>query len=247
MAQGYPQAPHGQPAYGQPPYGQPAHGQAPYGQAPYGQPAHGQPAHGQPAHGRPPYGQSPHGAQPYPPQPPYGQYPPQQPHPRPYPPQPYGRSPQQPHPPQAYAPGVRRPAEAGSIRRFLAATLDAALALAAGFAAAKSASGPDGPVGVYFGTLFGVFLGASFANQVLLARLTGFSLGKGVLATRVVRHKDGSRPHTWRLTKRWLLGYVIVVVGLLTEDPESEGTAVGVRVVRRKHLREYQQATGRLG
>ncbi|MFF1906041.1 RDD family protein [Kitasatospora sp. NPDC058218] len=220
MAQGYPQAPYGQPAYGQPPSGQPAYGQPPYGQGPYG-------------------------AQPYPPQQAYGQYPPQS-HPQPYP-QPHHPQPYPSYPQQAQAPRARRPEEAGSIRRFLAATLDGVLALAAGFAAAKAASGPDGPVGVYFGTLVGVFFGASFANQVLLARLTGFSLGKGVLATRVIRRKDGSRPHTWRLTKRWLLGYVIVVVGLLTEDPESEGTAVGVRVVRRKHLREYQQATGRLG
>ncbi|MEV6973821.1 RDD family protein [Kitasatospora sp. NPDC093806] len=143
-------------------------------------------------------------------------------------------------------PTVPRPAEAGSIRRFLAATADAALAAGAGFAAAKAAAGPDGSPATYFATLPAVFLAASFANQVLLTRLTGFSLGKGLLALRSIRRKDASRPHTWRLTKRWLLGFVIVVVGLLTEDPESEGTAVGVRVVRRKHLREYRQATARL-
>ncbi|MFJ9949940.1 RDD family protein [Kitasatospora sp. NPDC091207] len=223
MAQGYRPAGQPYPQQGYPQQGQPPQ---PYGQQPYGQ--------------YPPPQPYPHAPGPYPPQP----YPPQG-HPQqPYPQQPY---PQQPYAQQPYAQQVPRPAEAGSVRRFLAATLDGVSALAAGFAAAKAASGPAGPAGVYFATLVGVFFGVSFANQVLLARLTGFSLGKGVLATRVIRRKDGSRPHTWRLTKRWLLGYVIVVVGLLTEDPESEGTAVGVRVVRWKHLREYQQATGRLG
>ncbi|MFI9325968.1 RDD family protein [Kitasatospora sp. NPDC052868] len=205
----------------------------------YPPPQYGQQQYGQQPYGQQPYPQGPYAQQPYPPQP----YPPQA-HGQPYPGHPH---PGQPYPQQQAAARVPRPREAGGIRRFLAATLDCLVAVTAGFAAAKAASGPDGPVGVYFGTLLGVFLAASFANQVLLARLFGFSLGKGVLATRVVRRKDGSRPHTWRLTKRWLLGYVIVVVGLLTEDPESEGTAVGVRVVRWKHLREYQQARARLG
>ncbi|MFF2038900.1 RDD family protein [Kitasatospora sp. NPDC058170] len=208
------------------------------------------PQSGQQPYGQQPYPPGPYAQQPYPPQP----YPGQQHQVPPYPAQPYQSPPYgpqqahgQPYPPQQGAARVPRPKEAGGFRRFFAATLDCLVAVTAGFAAAKAASGPDGPAGVYFGTLVGVFFAASFANQVLLARLAGFSLGKGVLAARVIRRKDGSRPHTWRLTKRWLLGYVIVVVGLLTEDPESEGTAVGVRVVRRKHLREYQQAKARLG
>ncbi|MFE2720968.1 RDD family protein [Kitasatospora sp. NPDC059327] len=223
------------------------------GHQPAGQPYPRQDHPPQPYAGQQPYGRRPYG--PYvPPQPSPqapGPYPPQGHPPQPYAPQAY--APQQAYaqqlyaPQQPYAPRVPRPAEAGSVRRFLAATLDGVAALAAGFAAAKAASGPAGPAGVYVATLVGVLFGVSFANQVLLARLTGFSLGKGVLAARVIRREDGGRPHTWRLTKRWLLGYVIVVVGLLTEDPESEGTAVGVRVVRWKHLREYQQATGRLG
>ncbi|WP_327676784.1 RDD family protein [Kitasatospora sp. NBC_00458] len=188
-----------------------------YGAPQYGPPQYGAPQYGPPHQGAPQYGPPQYGAAPYPPQ-------------------------AQPSPPR-----VPRPPEAGSFRRFLAATADALAAVAAGFAAAKSASGPDGSAGTYFGTLAAVFLAASFTNQVLFTRLTGFSLGKGLLALRSVRRADGGRPGTWRLTKRWLLGFVIVVVGLLTEEPESEGTAVGVRVVRRKHLREYRQAGVRLG
>lgn len=219
-----------------------SHPQGPSGQGPYQYPAPG------------PYGQQP---QPYPPQ----AYP-QQPQPyaqqQPYPPhapfQPQHPQPQHQHlqyQPQHHHPGQApqrppAPAEAGDGRRMLAALLDGVFALVAGFAAAKSSSQHGGSVGDYFGLLLAVAVGFSFVNQVVLARLLGFSLGKGLLAARVIRYKDVSRPGTWRLTRRWLLGFVLIPIGLMVEELEP-AEACGVRVVRRKDLAGWEQRAGLLG
>ncbi|OKI14152.1 RDD family protein [Streptomyces sp. CB03911] len=223
MAQAHPQG-----SYGQGPYQQPAAG--PYGQQPY-----------------PPQPQ-PYGQQPYPPQPqPYGQQPyPQQPYgQQPYPQHPQYPQPQYPHP--AHGPQrLPAPEEAGDGRRILAALLDGVFALVAGFAAAKNSSQHGGSAGTYFGLLFAVAVGFSFVNHVVLARLLGFSLGKGALAVRVIRYKDVGRPGTWRLTKRWLLGFVLIPIGLMIEELEP-AEACGVRVVRRKHLADREQRAGLLG
>ncbi|MFI2608649.1 RDD family protein [Kitasatospora sp. NPDC018619] len=211
-------------------------------------------------------------AQGYPPPQYGGPYPPQQqpqPYAQPYPAQPYQPYPnqyQQPYQPQPYAPPHPRralppcPREAGGGRRFLAIVLDWLFAVGLGFAAANAASRPrtrtvaghavhsGGPVVPYVVALLVVGLGASFLNQVVLARLTGFSVGKGILAMRVVRRKGVVRPNTWRLTRRWLIGFVILAVAFLTEDFDTEdGDVVGMRAVRWKHLREYQQAAAGLG
>ncbi|MCX5213020.1 RDD family protein [Kitasatospora sp. NBC_00240] len=219
-----------------------AHPQGSYGRGPYQQPAAG------------PYGQQ---APPYPPQPyPYAQ----QAYPRPpYPSQPYAEQqpypqhpqPQQSHYPQSPHPGhgpqlPPAPEEAGDGRRILAAVLDGVFALVAGFAAAKSSSQHGGSAGAYFGLLLAVSVGFSFVNHVVLARLLGFSLGKGLLAARVIRYKDVSRPGTWRLARRWLLGFVMLPIGLMLEELEPE-EACGVRVVRRKHLDGWKRRAGRLG
>ncbi|MBP0451680.1 RDD family protein [Kitasatospora sp. RG8] len=227
MAQGYPPGSYGQQQYGQ---------QPPYGQNPYGQ--------------------NPYGGQPYPPHPGGPQYQQAPQHQQPYPQQQYGQQPQ-PHP---YAAPVPKPKEASGFRRYPAILIDCALAVVLGFVAANAASHPKqtahaaghaahatGPAVPYFVALLLVGLGVSFVNQVLLARIAGFSVGKGVMALRVIRKKDVSRPHTWRLTKRWMIGFVILAVSLITEDFEDEGEVFAVRVVRWKHLQEYQQATGRLG
>ncbi|MER6300191.1 RDD family protein [Kitasatospora sp. NPDC001539] len=203
-------------------------------------------------HGPDPYARGPYAQ-------PYGQ---QQP-PRPYgqPPQPYGQQPY-PHPPTVLPPC---PKEAGGGRRFLATVLDFVLAVGLGFAAARAVDAAgrpkpvahaaghavrhgSGPVVPYFVTLLVAGLLASFLNQVVLTRLTGFSVGKGILAMRVVRRKGVMRPNTWRLTRRWLLGFVYLAVMFLSEDFEvSEGDVVGMRSVRRKHLREYRRAVAPLG
>ncbi|GAA4998044.1 hypothetical protein GCM10025734_31160 [Kitasatospora paranensis] len=85
----------------------------------------------------------------------------------------------------------------------------------------------------------------SFANQVLLARLTGCSVGKFLVATRVVRKGDGGRPGTWRLARRWfvagLLGWAVVVVNAVFDSRDgfdAPDDLEGVLIVRRKHLRE---------
>ncbi|MEU3569915.1 RDD family protein [Kitasatospora sp. NPDC036755] len=236
MAQGYPPPQYDRNPYAQP---QPQH-QQPYPQSqPYPPPQHQQPY---PAQGYPPQG--------YPAQ--------QQPYPQPYPPQPHPG----PHP----GPGQPRralppcPKEAGGGRRFLAIVLDWLFAVGLGFVAANAASRPrashaaghaaqgGGPVVPYFVALLAVGLAASFLNQVVLARLTGFSVGKGVMAMRVVRRKGVTRPNTWRLTRRWLIGFVILAVAFLTEDFDTDdGDVVGMRAVRWKHLQEYRQAVAPLG
>ncbi|MFF2145621.1 RDD family protein [Kitasatospora sp. NPDC058190] len=231
MAQGYPPPQYPQNGYGQPQPPQNGYGPNPYAQSPYGQ----QPYPAQ--------------QQPYPPQ--YQQQ---------YQQQPYAASPY----PQAQPTLPPCPEEAFAGRRFLAIVLDFVLALGAGFAAAvaddntaKHAKPVVHAVGhaavqssvVPFWVAFlGVGLITSFLNQVVLARLTGFSVGKGILAMRVVRRKRVMRPNMWRLTRRWLLGFVFLAVVLISEDFDvSEGDVVGMRSVRWKHLQEYEQAVGRLG
>ncbi len=138
--------------------------------------------------------------------------------------------------------------------------LDCAFAVGLGFVAANAASRPKvkhvaghavqtgGPAVPYFVALVVVGLLASFLNQVVLARLVGFSVGKGVLAMRVVRTKRVMRPNTWRLTRRWLLGFVFLAVAFLSEDFDlDDGDVVGMRAVRWKHLQEYRQAVAGLG
>ncbi|MFD0277089.1 RDD family protein [Kitasatospora sp. NPDC127111] len=237
MAQGYPPGSYGQQQYAQNPYGQNPYGGQPY---PPQQPYPGQPPYQQAPQPYPPQ-QAPQHQQPYPPQQQYQQAPPyqgQQPHQG----QPYGHAPQQPN-----GARVPRPEEASGFRRYPAILVDWLLAVVLGFVAAKAAGGSKvDHAGAYFGTLLVAGFGASFVNQVVLGRLLGFSVGKGLMALRVIRKKDGSRPNTRRLTKRWALGFVIIAISLITEDYEDE-EFMGVRVVRWKHLREYQQATGRLG
>ncbi|MET8539713.1 RDD family protein [Kitasatospora sp. NPDC004799] len=238
MAQGYPP---------------PQYGQNPYAQQPQPHP----PAQPYPQQGYPP-------AQPYPPQPypqqgyaPQGYAQPPAPAPQGYP-QPYPTPSPRPEPPRRALPPC--PKEAGGGRRFLAIVLDWLFAVGLGFVAANAASRPrtrhvaghavqsGGPVVPYFVALLLVGLGASFLNQVVLARLTGFSVGKGIMAMRVVRRKGVMRPNTWRLTRRWLLGFVILAVAFLTEDFDTDdGDVVGMRAVRWKHLQEYQRAVAALG
>ncbi|MEU8919370.1 RDD family protein [Kitasatospora sp. NPDC048545] len=253
MAQGYPPPQQ----HGQNPYGQNPYGQGPYGQDPYGQP---QPQPYPPQQGYPqqqqPQGYPPQGyAQPSAPQ--YGQpQPPQYGQPQPYP-NPYPQQPEHPRPGAALPPC---PKEAGGGRRFLAIVLDFALAVGLGFVAADAASRPKvrhvaghtvqsgGPAVPYVVALLVVGLAVSFLNQVVLARLVGFSVGKAVLAMRVVRTKRVMRPNTWRLTRRWLLGFVFLAVALISEDFDlDDGDIVGMRAVRWKHLQEYQQAVAGLG
>jgi hypothetical protein len=236
MAQGYPPPQYPQNGYGQPQPPQNGYGSNPYAQSPYG---------------RQPY---PAQQQPYPPQYQQPQYQQQ------YQQQPYAANPY----PQAQPTLPPCPEEAYAGRRFLAIVLDFVLALSLGFAAAVAddntakhakpvvhAAGhvaTQSPVVPFWVAFLGVGLIASFLNQVVLARLTGFSVGKGALAMRVVRRKRVMRPDMWRLTRRWLLGFVVLAVIFLSEDFDvSEGDIVGMRSVRWKHLQEYEQAVARLG
>ncbi|MFE5585276.1 RDD family protein [Kitasatospora sp. NPDC056531] len=242
MAQGYPPQQYPQNGYGQP-------------QPP--QNGYGQPQPPQNGYGPNPYAQSPYGQQPYPAQ--QQPYPPQ--YQQQYQQQPYAANPY----PQAQPTLPPCPEEAYAGRRFLAIVLDFVLALSAGFAAAVASDAANqakpavhaaghaahqssGSVVPFWVAFLGVSLITSFLNQVVLARLTGFSVGKGILAMRVVRRKRVMRPNMWRLTRRWLIGFVVLAVIFLSEDFDvSEGDIVGMRSVRWKHLQEYEQAVGRLG
>ncbi|MEU1283631.1 RDD family protein [Kitasatospora sp. NPDC005856] len=257
MAQGYPPPQYGQNPYTpQPQPHPPAQPYPPQGyqQQPYQQQPYQQQPYQQQGYAPQGYQQQSHQQQGYAP-------------PQPYPPQ--GQAPQayaQPYPDPHPWPGQPRPAlppcpkEAGGGRRFLAIVLDWLFAIGLGFVAANAASRPKtryvaghavqsgGPVVPYFVALLVVGLAASFLNQVVLARLTGFSVGKGITAMRVVRRKGVMRPNTWRLTRRWLIGFVILAVAFLTEDFDTDdGDVVGMRAVRWKHLQEYQQAVAALG
>ncbi|MFJ9842891.1 RDD family protein [Kitasatospora sp. NPDC101155] len=177
-------------------------------------------------------------------------------------PQPYGQNPYPPHgrpapqpfqyqPRPMYTPDeVPAPPETSNWRRFPAILIDCLVAVGPAFAVADKAGNPGrngAPASVpWIVALVATGLVLSFVNQVLLARRTGFSVGKGVMALRVIRPKHVMRPDTWRLTRRWLLGFVFLLFTWLAEEFEGAGDIVGVRIVRWKHLREYRQAVARL-
>ncbi|MEV7021807.1 RDD family protein [Kitasatospora sp. NPDC093558] len=264
MAQGYPppqqygQNPYAQPqsppqAYpvqGYPPQGYPAN---PYGQQPPAPQQYQQPQQPQQPYQQPPqqYGQNPypaHGQNPYPahgqnPYPAHGQ--PAQ--------QPQVAQPQAAQPYAAHGQGfdaataAPTPPETSNYRRFPAILIDFLVAVGPAVAVADKAGHVSKSGIPWIVGLLGTGLVLSFVNQVLLTRLTGFSVGKGVMALRVIRRKRVMHPNTWRLTRRWLIGFVVLLISWLTEEFEGEGDIVGVRIVRWKHLREYEQATGRLG
>lgn len=184
---------------------------------------------------------------PGPPQQPYPATPyPGQPHPHaahPYAPQPTAQSP---YGPPAAAPRI--PDEADTMRRFGAILLDGLLALTAAYIALSSADHTDLPALQTFYAVAGAGFGISFLNHVLLTRIAGASLGKFAVRTRVIRETDASRPRLPRLFRRWLGGYLFLVVWIIAacfemeDDPED---FCGVRLVRYKDLRALVPAYGR--
>lgn len=75
---------------------------------------------------------------------------------------------------------------------------------------------------------------------MLLTRIGGASLGKFAVRTRVIRETDASRPRLPRLFRRWLGGYLFVVVWIIAacfdmaDGPED---FCGIRLVRFRDLR----------
>ncbi|WP_432141786.1 RDD family protein [Streptomyces sp. bgisy084] len=107
----------------------------------------------------------------------------------------------------------------------------------------SAATLPAGPATVPAALCYavaGAGFGLPFLNQVLLTRIAGASLGKFAVRTRVIRETDASRPRLPRLFRRWLGGYLFIVVWIIAacfemeDDPED---FCGVRLVRRKDLR----------
>lgn len=189
----------------------------------------------------------PHPYQPHPyqgaPQPSQGAPQPYQGAPQPYAPQPAAQSPYA--PPAAAA---RIPDEARPLRRWGALLLDGLLALTAAYVALNSADHAGLPALQTCYAVAGAGFGLSFLNQVLLTRIAGASLGKFAVRTRVIRETDASRPRLPRLFRRWLGGYLFIVVWIiaacfeLEDDPED---FCGVRLVRYKDLRALVPAYGR--
>ncbi|MGD3107975.1 RDD family protein [Streptomyces sp. YGL11-2] len=177
----------------------------------------------------------------FPPQQPYPQYnqqPPQQPYPQynqqppqPYQQQPYQQAPPpngqygyqstsqqppaqyqyQPTPPQAPAPSL--PAAVSEARRFLTSVIDGLLSAAVGYLGFVVAHNPRQGVITGLGAAFGF----AFINHVLLTRVSGASLGKFITQTRVILSSDGGRPRLPRLFRRWLAGYLFVVIAYIAD------------------------------
>ncbi|AJT70089.3 hypothetical protein T261_8497 [Streptomyces lydicus] len=208
-------------------------------QAPQQQPQNHQPQH--------PYQQHPY-QQPTPQQvpPPHQHYAPQ--HSQPYAQQhPYQHPYQQPSPQQAMAPRIPQPAN--DMRRIGAVTLDGLLTLIAAFVGLRVSSGAHLPFSKDLLIVFGGGLGFSFLNHVILARISGASIGKFATRTRVIYEKTGTRPYLPRLFRRWLGGLVFVVIWIIAAlmDSADEGPDdfCGVRLVRYRDLRAATQMQGR--
>ncbi|WP_327157045.1 RDD family protein [Streptomyces tubercidicus] len=134
------------------------------------------------------------------------------------------------------------------MRRFGAILLDGLLALIAGYVALSSADHAGLPALQTFYAVAGAAFGLSFLNYVLLTRIAGASLGKFAVRTRVIRETDASRPRLPRLFRRWLGGYLFLVVWIIAacfdmeDDPED---FCGLRLVRYQDLQALFPAYGR--
>ncbi|MGE7434934.1 MULTISPECIES: RDD family protein [Kitasatospora] len=133
--------------------------------------------------------------------------------------------------------------------------LDFVFAIVVGFLLARAAFHAHLSSGAKLGIAVLAIPFTSFANQVLLSRLTNCSIGKFLLANRMIDLLTDRRPTLWRLTVRWLqgglVGWVIFILNMWTNEdvsPSSRdwadpficpGEAGGIRIVRRKDLREW--------
>ncbi|MFE0189503.1 RDD family protein [Streptomyces sp. NPDC058989] len=132
------------------------------------------------------------------------------------------------------------PREANDMRRLGAVLLDGLLALTAALIAMRATERADLPGMQVFYATAGACFGLSFLNHVVLTRIGGASIGKFAVRTRVVRETDASRPRLPRLFRRWLGGYLFVLVWIIAaffdmaEGPED---FCGIRLVRFRDLR----------
>ena len=220
------QPPPPQPYGQQPPCGQSAYGQPPYGE-PYGHPgAQRDQPHHQPQQQH--YQQPPQNPYQQQPAPPYQQQPPYH---------------QNPHAQPGHTAPARIPQHANDMRRIGAFLLDGVLALLVCAIALRAASRADLPFAKELLTVAGCGFGFSFLNHVVLTRLTGASIAKFATRTRVILQKTGARPRMPRLFKRWLGGYLVVVIWLIaalfdSADDDGPDDFCGIRLVRRRDLQQ---------
>ncbi|UNO42098.1 RDD family protein [Streptomyces sp. MST-110588] len=138
------------------------------------------------------------------------------------------------------------PGPAGLLRRFGAITVDSfLLALCLGVSVIGTRVGVHMDFPKAWLVMAGCGFGVSFVNHVLLTRVLGASVGKYLCRTRVILEKTGTRPHLPRLFKRWLGGYLFLILWIIASvfDMEDEPEDMcGVRMVRLRDLRSAPPA-----
>lgn len=177
------------------------------------------------------------------------QYPPPQPGQPPHPPQhPGGYPPAGGYPPHGHPGGVPRPgveSTEGWPRRFAAIVVDLLLAAFTGAYLAQSLAGDSG-TGVHIAVLLGCATGVSFVNQVVLAFMTRWSVGKLLFFLRFVRDPENDvvpvggyqHPPFWRLVGRWVFGLTFLIraaaMKIICDEAEEDGA--GILIVGRRHM-----------
>ncbi len=174
--------------------------------------------------------------QPYAPQPPHPYAQPYA-HPHPYA-HPYAQQYPHPHPQQPPSPPAV-PEEVGDVRRMLFATVDGAITLFGGCGLALQLA--DKTADDYWIYAVACVFGVSFVHHVLGAVIFRTTVGKFLLATRVVREADAGRPRFWQAVGRWLLGLTWLpmqpIWGWLGSDGDPYEDGCGLRYVYSKDLR----------
>ena len=60
------------------------------------------------------------------------------------------------------------------------------------------------------------FIAVSIVHRIFLQRVFHATLGKALTGLRVIRDDTGGPPTLWSLTKAWLIGTVMVILGMLS-------------------------------
>ncbi|PZG14320.1 RDD family protein [Nonomuraea aridisoli] len=128
------------------------------------------------------------------------------------------------------------PPLASSNRRIIPIYTDGFIAICAGIIA----SAPYGQAAYYWVVFVGALLLMSFCNHVLLAVVTGGSVGKLIGGLRVIRTCDLGRPRIGQAIRRWLWGFYYIALSpvmFLTGTDMDHLDIAGLRIVRRADLR----------
>lgn len=121
----------------------------------------------------------------------------------------------------------------------LFAGIDCAITLFGGFGLALQLA--DKTADNYWIYAVACVFGVSFVHHVLGAVVFRTTVGKFLLATRVVREADAGRPRFWQAVGRWLLGLTWLpmqpIMSIFGDDGDPYEDACGLRYVYSKDLR----------